>query len=67
MFALVGMASPESAIIPDYTMTPQDVYHAVVSKVEKDNDEFASLLSQLLGVSGEDVDLYDQALYAKSR
>lgn len=67
VFALVGMASPESAIIPDYTMTPQDVYHAVMSKVEKDNDEFASLLSQLLGVSGEDVDLYDQALYAKCR
>ena len=34
-----------------------------MERIEKDKYEFANLLSQLLGVAGKDVDLWDQTLY----
>ncbi|KAF2995187.1 hypothetical protein E8E14_004255 [Neopestalotiopsis sp. 37M] len=62
VFALVGMATTESAIIPDYALSTREVYLAVMGRVSRDKDEFANLLSQLLGVPGKDVDLWDQTM-----
>ncbi|ETS81710.1 hypothetical protein PFICI_06712 [Pestalotiopsis fici W106-1] len=62
VFALVGMATPESAVVPDYALTTLEIYSAVMRKVERDKDGFANLLSQLLGVAWNDVDLWQQTL-----
>ncbi|KAF7531295.1 hypothetical protein G7054_g8997 [Neopestalotiopsis clavispora] len=62
VFALVGMATPESTIVPDYALTTREIYFAVMRKVRRDRIDFANLLSQLLGVAGKDVELWEQSL-----
>lgn len=51
VFALVGMVPLESAIVPDYALTPTEIYHAVMTKVKKDRATFATSLRWVLGVT----------------
>jgi hypothetical protein len=67
VFALVGMASSTANIVPDYAMSPREVYFAVMDAVEGHKDQFANMLSQILGLTGRDVGLYDRTLYVDIR
>lgn len=52
VYALVGMASESTVIMPDYNLTPREVYNKVVEKGVGISPRFCSLLSVLLGLSG---------------
>ncbi|KAJ4180234.1 hypothetical protein NW755_011922 [Fusarium falciforme] len=50
VFALVSMASHETAIVPDYSKSALDVYHAVQEKHDGETHEFYNMLSQILAI-----------------
>jgi hypothetical protein len=62
IYALVGMANKETAIIPDYSKSAKQIYFAVQEKASKDKDHFYTLLSQVLGLPGKDIMLPGQSL-----
>ncbi|KAF2020197.1 HET-domain-containing protein [Aaosphaeria arxii CBS 175.79] len=62
VFALTGMARKSTSIVPDYSMTPRDVYFAVCEKHPDAGWKFENLLSQVLGLSGRDIKLRGQTL-----
>lgn len=45
VFALMSMASKETAIVPDYSMTPRDIYYAVLEKHPSYKAGFENILS----------------------
>ena len=57
VFALVSMASRDTAIEPDYSLTVRDVFVAVRDKHADSDWKFENLLSQLLGLSQRDISL----------
>ncbi|KAF5000622.1 hypothetical protein FDECE_11159 [Fusarium decemcellulare] len=50
VYALVGMASPETAIEPDYSKSPLEVFSAVQEKHSEEKHQFYDMLSQLLAL-----------------
>ncbi|KAK9770008.1 putative Heterokaryon incompatibility domain-containing protein [Seiridium cardinale] len=54
VFALVGMATTDSKIEPDYALSTKELYFAVMRRVE--GTEFGFLLAQILGLSRKDLD-----------
>ncbi|RMJ16886.1 hypothetical protein CDV36_003501 [Fusarium kuroshium] len=56
VFALVSMASRETAIIPDYSKSTLDVYHAVQDKHDGEKHGFYNMLSQILAIPQDDLD-----------
>jgi len=62
IYALVGMANKETAIIPDYSKPAKQIYFAVQEKASNDTDRFYTLLSQVLGLPGKDIMLPGQSL-----
>jgi hypothetical protein len=62
VYALVGMASSNTAIIPDYKLSARQVYFAVLDKDADDKAPFYCLLSQVLGLPGKDLMLPGQDL-----
>ena len=62
VFALVGMAAKECSIIPDYDSSPMKVYHGVLEVVDQGNLQFASMLSQILGLSEKDINMRGRSL-----
>ncbi|KAI8721450.1 HET domain-containing protein [Fusarium sp. LHS14.1] len=50
VFALVSMASPETAIIPDYSKSTLDVHRAVQNKHDNEKHDFYNMLSQILAI-----------------
>jgi hypothetical protein len=56
VFALVSMASRDTAIEPDYSLTAREVFIAVRDNADSDW-KFGNLLSQLLGLSQRDISL----------
>lgn len=63
VFALVSMAATNSNIVPDYALSTREVYFAVLDALDEDKTQFASLLSQLLGLARRDINLRGQSLY----
>ncbi|KAI0867575.1 hypothetical protein GGS24DRAFT_485177 [Hypoxylon argillaceum] len=61
IFALSGMATAQSTVVPDYALTVREVYFAVMRNVGRD-EQFGTLLSQILGLSGREVELSDQKM-----
>ncbi|KAG9200485.1 hypothetical protein G6514_006996 [Epicoccum nigrum] len=57
VFALVSMASLDTAIEPDYSLTAREVFYAVQNKHADLGWKFENLLSQLLGLSRRDMSL----------
>ncbi|KAJ4202729.1 hypothetical protein NW759_015293 [Fusarium solani] len=57
VFALVSMASHETAIVPDYSKSALDVYWAVQGKHNGDKDQFYNMLSQILAIPQGDLRL----------
>ena len=57
VFALVSMASSNTAIIPDYSQPARQVYFAVQEKHAEAGPRFDNMLSQVLGLSGQDLNL----------
>ena len=53
----------DSAIVPDYSLSTRDIYFATLSHVDGDEATFGSLLSQLLGLAGRDVEIRGRDLY----
>ncbi|KAI0809431.1 heterokaryon incompatibility protein-domain-containing protein [Xylaria sp. FL0064] len=63
VFALSGMATEESTVVPDYALTIREVYLAVMQNVQREDEEqFGTLLSQILGLAGRDIDLPGQKM-----
>ncbi|KAI0854642.1 heterokaryon incompatibility protein-domain-containing protein [Xylaria cubensis] len=60
VFALSGMATQESTVVPDYALTTREVYFAVLQNIRGQQEQFRILLSQILGLAGRDVDLNGQ-------
>jgi hypothetical protein len=65
VFALSGMATEESTVAPDYALTTREVYFAVLQNVHREQEQFCALLSQILGLAGQDIDLPGQNMYAR--
>lgn len=63
VFALAGMAESGTKITPDYGLSTIDVYFRALDTVDRHDDRFASLLSQLLGLAERDVDIRSRDLY----
>lgn len=57
VFALVSMASRDTVIEPDYSLTAREVYRELEKKLPNAEWKFKNLLSQLLGLSAEDIRL----------
>lgn len=57
------MATEESTVEPDYTLTTREIYFAVLRRVEGHQEQFRALLSQTFGLAGRDVDLHEQNMY----
>lgn len=57
VFALVSMASRETAVEPDYSLTAREVFYAVRQNHASAEWKFENLLSQLLGLSWRDIAL----------
>lgn len=57
VFALVSMASRDTAIEPNYSLTVREVFVAVRDKHADSDWKFENLLSQLLGLSQRDISL----------
>jgi hypothetical protein len=62
VFALTSMADPMSLVIPDYNMPAREVYLAVQRMNPDAKPQFFNLLSQLLGLSGQEVGFHQQDL-----
>lgn len=63
VYALVGIAATGTAVVPDYSRSARQVYFDVIDGGDViDKPKFCNLLSQLLGLSREDVDLDSQNL-----
>ncbi|KAI7788160.1 hypothetical protein LA080_012225 [Diaporthe eres] len=63
VYALVGIAATGTAVVPDYSRSARQVYFDVIDGGDVvDKPKFCNLLSQLLGLSKEDVDLDSQNL-----
>ncbi|KAM0429255.1 hypothetical protein ACHAPT_006469 [Fusarium lateritium] len=56
VYALVSMASPETAIVVDYSKSALEIYYAVQAIHDGDKEQFYDMLAQVLGVSGVDLD-----------
>lgn len=54
VFALVGMAAMDSAIVPDYSHSTRKNYRAVMDTVYSDVSNFANLWSQVLALTERD-------------
>ncbi|KAF2728797.1 HET-domain-containing protein [Polyplosphaeria fusca] len=57
IFALVSMASSGTTIVPDYSLPSRDLYFAVRERNPDEGPEFENMLSQVLGLSDQDVEL----------
>lgn len=58
VYALVGMASTETAIVPDYSRSAREIYENFNNKHGlRDEGRFHNLLSQLLGIPAHETDL----------
>ncbi|RSL44967.1 hypothetical protein CEP54_014469 [Fusarium duplospermum] len=55
VFALVSMASHETAIVPDYSKSALDVYRAVQERHDGEKHEFYNMLSQILAIPQRDL------------
>ncbi|UPK89170.1 hypothetical protein LCI18_000105 [Fusarium solani-melongenae] len=55
VYALVSMASHETAIVPDYSKSTLDVYRAVQDKHDSEKHEFYNMLSQILAIPQRDL------------
>ncbi|KAI1423497.1 heterokaryon incompatibility protein-domain-containing protein [Xylaria sp. FL1777] len=55
VFALSGMATEESVVVPDYALTIRHVYFAVMRKFQGEEEHFGTMLLQILGIAGRDV------------
>lgn len=55
VFALVDMATSDSAIVPNYALTTSQIYFGVMENVQKDKEQFGTKLSQMLGLSNREV------------
>jgi hypothetical protein len=62
VFALINMATVETRIDPDYSLTARDIYFAVQAKHPSAKPQFFNLLSQVLGVRGRDVNFHYPSL-----
>jgi hypothetical protein len=62
VYALVSMASSNTAIVPDYSQSARQVFFAVQEKDGQDKAPFYNLLSQVLGLPGKDLRLPGQDL-----
>jgi hypothetical protein len=62
VFALISMADPETLMVPDYNLSARDVYFAVEKTLSSAKPQFLNLLSQLLGLSGQDLGFDGQTL-----
>ncbi|KAN0110910.1 HET domain containing protein [Hyaloscypha variabilis] len=62
VFALINMATLETRINPDYSLTARDIYFAVQAKHPSAKPQFFNLLSQVLGVRGRDVNFHSPSL-----
>jgi hypothetical protein len=51
------MASSNTAIVPDYSQSVKEVYFAVQKTDTKEEAKFYKLLSQILGLPGNDLRL----------
>ena len=54
VYALVSMADQETAVIPNYSRSPRQIYHDVLRRGGTSDDRFRKLLAQVLGVHAED-------------
>lgn len=54
VYALVSMADQETAVVPDYSRSPQQIYHDVLRRGVACDDRFCRLLAQVLGLDAED-------------
>ncbi|KAI1170519.1 heterokaryon incompatibility protein-domain-containing protein [Nemania sp. FL0916] len=57
VFALVGMATIDSAIVPNYALTTKEIYFGVMRNVQEDKEQFGPKLSQTLGLSHRELNL----------
>lgn len=62
VYAVVGKASESTAIVPDYSQSAKEIYFAVQKKGMREEAKFCNLLSQVLGLSGNDLGLPGQDL-----
>jgi hypothetical protein len=62
VYALVGMATKETYVVPNYKKSVKDVYFAVLKRHGGDDPAFYSMLSQVLGLPGKDIMLPGQDL-----
>ncbi len=56
------MANSNTAIVPDYSQSVKEVYFAVQEKDMKEEAKFYNLLSQILGLPGNDLRLLGRNL-----
>jgi hypothetical protein len=61
VYALTGMASIQTAIVPDYSLSIEQIFHAVVGKAHY-GDDFHTTFAQVLGISHRNLQLPNQGL-----
>lgn len=54
VYALVSMADQETAVLPDYSRSPRQIYHDVLRRGVACDTRFRKLLAQVLGLQPED-------------
>ena len=57
VYALVGMASQDTAIVPNYFLSPKQLYHDVMNGDVRNHKGFSVLLAQLLALPAKDIGL----------
>lgn len=62
VYALVGMADPESCVVPDYSRSARQVYYDVLKNDKNGDPHFYMMLSQILGIPGKEAGLPGQDL-----
>lgn len=55
VYALVSMADQETAVVPNYSRSPQQIYHDVLRRGVACDHRFNGLLAQVLGLDAEDI------------
>lgn len=55
VYALVGMASRETAVVPDYFLTSLQLYRIVITGEARNRKTFSTLLAQLLALPAKDI------------
>lgn len=54
VYALVSMADQETAVLPNYSRSPRQIYHDVLRRGVACDEAFCKLLAQVLGLCAED-------------